>query len=194
MSSQPADVTRLLIAWSHGDRDCAEQLVPLVYDELKRLAARHLAGERQEHTLQPTALVHEAYLRLVNLRHVQWQDRRHFFAVAARAMRRLLVDHARGHRRAKRGGADRPVPLDQAVDVAAPGRSLDFVALDEALDSLAAFDPLKASIVELRFFGGFTHEETAKLLNRSQPTVVRHWRMAKAWLHGELSRPAGDDA
>ncbi len=192
MSSRTEDVTRLLNAWSDGDRDCAEQLVPLIYDELRRLAAHYLAGERPEHTFQPTALVHEAYMRLVNLRDVRWQDRSHFFAMAARAMRRLLVDHARQNRTAKRGGADRGVPLDQAGELASPGRDPDLIALDEALTDLAAFDPLKASIVELRYFGGLSTEETAKFLNRSKSTVVRHWLMAKAWLHNELSNT--DDA
>ncbi len=194
MSSPPEDVTRLLHAWSHGDRESAEQLVPVIYDELRRLAARYLAGERQGHTLQPTALVHEAYMRLVDLRHVEWQDRTHFFAMAARAMRRLLVDHARKHRCAKRGSGDRALPLDQVDDLVAAGREPDLMALDDALKSLAAFDPLKASIVELRFFGGFSNQETAKLLNRSTSTVVRQWRMAKAWLYSELSERAGDDA
>ncbi len=193
MSSRPEDVTRLLNAWSDGDSDCAEQLVPLIYDELRSLAARYLAGERPEHTFQPTALVHEAYMRLVNLRHIHWQDRTHFFAMAARAMRRLLVDHARKHRSAKRGGADHGVPLDQVGELAVDGRGPDLLALDDALKSLAAFDPLKASIVELRFFGGLSNQETAEFLNRSNSTVVRHWRMAKAWLHSELSVRAGDD-
>ncbi len=194
MSSPPEDVTRLLNAWSHGDRDCAEQLVPLIYDELRRLAARHMAGERPEHTFQPTALVHEAYMRLVDLRHVKWQDRGHFFAMAAQAMRRLLVDHARKRRSAKRGSGAPNTPLDQAGDLAAFGRGPDLIALDDALIGLAAFDPLKASIVELRFFGGFSNEETAQFLNCSKSTVVRHWSMAKAWLHSELSRRPGGDA
>ncbi len=187
MSSPTDDVTRLLNAWSDGDPDCAEQLVPLIYDELRGLAARYLASERPEHTFQPTALVHEAYMRLVDLRHVRWQDRSHFFAMAARAMRRLLVDHARKHRSAKRGGADRGIPLELAGEVAAIGRDPDLLALDEALTRLADFDPMKASIVELRYFGGLSHDETAHFLNSSRSTVMRHWRMAKAWLHSELS-------
>lgn len=194
MSSRAEDVTRLLNAWSHGDRDCAEQLVPLIYDELRDLAARYLAGERPEHTFQPTALVHEAYLRLVKVRQIQWQNRAHFFAIAAKAMRRLLVDHARRHRTAKRGGADRGVPLDHAGELAAAGRDPDLIALDEALKRLADFDPLKASIIELRYFGGLSNQETAQLLDRSKSTVIRHWRMAKAWLHSELSGHADDDA
>ncbi len=194
MSSSTEDVTALLNAWSDGDPDCAEQLVPLIYDELRVLAARYLARERPEHTFQPTALVHEAYMRLVDLRDVRWQNRSHFFAMAARAMRRLLVDHARKHRTAKRGGADRGVPLDQVGELAAPGRSPDLLALDEALKRLATFDPLKASVVELRYFGGLSHDETAQILDSSRSTVVRHWRFAKAWLHSELSAPAVDGA
>lgn len=186
MSSEPQDVTQLLLAWSNGDQDSAEKLVPLVYDELRQLAARYLARERPEHTLQPTALVHEAYLRLVDLRHVQWQDRTHFFAIAAQAMRRLLVDHARKHRSAKRGGVDRRLSLDEVGEVAT-ARAPDLVALDDALTNLAEIDPTKASIVELRFFGGLSNQETAEVVGCSRSTVVRHWRMAKAWLHSELS-------
>ena len=194
MTSQAEDVTHLLHAWSHGDRESADKLVPLIYDELRRLAAGYLAGERPEHTFQPTALVHEAYMRLVDLRHVEWQDRTHFFAMAARAMRRLLVDHARKHRSAKRGGAERNLPLDEIGDLAIAGRPPDLAALDDALTALAAFDPLKAEIVELRFFGGFSNQEAAEVTNCSKSTVVRHWRMAKAWLHSELSQEAPDDA
>lgn len=194
MSSQPEDVTQLLIAWSQGDRDSADRLMPLIYDELRRLAARHLAGERPEHTFQPTALVNEAYLRLIDLRHVKWQNRAHFFAMAAQAMRRLLVDHARRQRSAKRGGADRGLPLDQVSELAAAGRAPDLMALDEALKNLATFDPLKASIVELRFFGGLSNKEAGEVLECSRATVGRHWQMAKAWLHGELSEPSSDDA
>ena len=185
MSSPPEDVTQLLIAWSQGDRDSAERLVPLIYDELRQLAARYLARERAEHTLQPTALVHEAYMRLVDLRHVQWQDRTHFFAIAAQAMRRLLVDHARKHRSAKRGGPIRRLSLEEVSEVAA-SRAPDLVALDEALDGLAEIDPTKASIVELRFFGGLSNQEAAEVMGCSRSTVVRQWRMAKAWLHSEL--------
>ena len=194
MSSDHGDVTRLLVAWGQGDREAADQVVPLIYDELRRLAARHLAGERSEHTLQPTALVHEAYMRLVDLRQVQWQGRAHFFAMAARAMRRLLVDHARRHRAAKRGGPDDNLPLDQISDFGPPGREPDLIALDDALKSLADFDPLKANIVELRFFGGLSTDETAKIVQCSRSTVKRHWHMAKAWLHSELSEKPVDDA
>ncbi len=194
MSSRAEDVTQLLIAWSQGDRDSAEELVPLIYDELRVLAARCLAGERQGHTFQPTALVNEAYMRLVDLQHIQWKDRTHFFAMAARAMRRLLVDHARKSRAAKRGGPERSISFDAFDDLAGNSRGPDLLALDDALESLAAFDPFKVSIVELRFFGGFSNEETAKFLDRSTSTVVRHWRMAKAWLHSELSECGSDDA
>ena len=194
MSSDPGDVTRLLVAWGQGDRNAADQLVPLIYDELRRLAQRHLAGERSEHTLQPTALVHEAYMRLVDLRRIEWQDRDHFFAMAARAMRRLLVDHARKQRAAKRGGPEEDLPLDQISDFGTPGREPDLVALDDALKSLSAFDPLKAKIVELRFFGGLSIDETAKIVQCSRSTVKRHWQMAKAWLHSELSKGYGSES
>ncbi len=194
MSTPPEDVTRLLHAWSDGDADSAELLVPLIYDELRGLAARYLAGERPGHTLQPTALVHEAYMRLVDLRHVEWQDRRHFFAMAARAMRRLLVDHARKHRSAKRGGGADKLPLDQAGELTAGGREPDLVALDDALKSLAVFDPPKAPSVGLRFFAGRSTQETAEVVDCSGSTIQRHWRMAKAWLHNELSQQAADDA
>ncbi len=193
MAAAPEDLTGLLLDWQAGDGDALERLTPLVYQGLKRLAGKRLQGERPGHTLQPTALVHEAYMRLVDLRHVEWQDRSHFFAIAAQAMRRLLVDHARKHRSAKRGGADRKLSLDEVGELSAT-RAPDLVALDDALTSLAEIDPTKASIVELRFFGGLSNQETAKVVGCSRSTVVRHWRMAKAWLHSELSNREDPDA
>ncbi|MCP3958210.1 MAG: sigma-70 family RNA polymerase sigma factor [bacterium] len=192
-STPTAEVTRLLNAWSNGDRGSAEQLAPLIYDELHHLAGLYLARERKEHTLQPTALVHEAYLRLVDLREIEWRDRAHFFAIAAQAMRRILVDHARKHRASKRGGSEPRISLDQAGDLATT-RQPDLVVLDDALQGLTAIDPQKASIVELRFFGGLSNEEVAEVLGVSRATVVRRWRMAKAWLHHELSPDEDDDS
>jgi RNA polymerase sigma factor (TIGR02999 family) len=150
-----------------------------------------MRGERNEHTLQATALVHEAYLKLVEQRSTDWQSRAHFFGIAAQLMRRILIDHARGHLRGKRGGGQRPVPLDEAL-VFSPEESEEFVRLDEALDRLAKFDPRQAKIVELRYFGGLTVEETADLLGISPKTVKRDWSVAKAWLHGELAKRDAD--
>jgi RNA polymerase sigma factor (TIGR02999 family) len=185
--SQPskADVTELLRAVTAGKPEAMEQLIPAVYDELRRLAAVYLRGERSGHTLQPTALVHEAYLRLIDQQRVEWQNRAHFFGVAAQAMRRILVDHARARHRVKRGGPQEPVPLDD-LQVAAAGRSIDMLALDEALTRLAALDPRQARIVELRYFAGLSVEETGEVENISPATVKREWSMAKAWLHSEL--------
>ena len=182
----PGDVTRLLAAWSHGDAKALEDLIPLVYDELHRLAERHLARERSGHTLQPTAVVHEAYLKLVEQKRVSWKNRGHFFAVAAQAMRRLLVDHARRHQAAKRGGAVTLVALE-AADAAVGPREADVIALDRALEKLAALDATQAKVVELRYFGGLTLDETADVLGSSPSTVGRAFRLAKAWLYRELS-------
>ena len=182
----PGDVTRLLAAWSHGDAKALEDLIPLVYDELHRLAERHLARERSGHTLQPTAVVHEAYLKLVEQKRVSWKNRGHFFAVAAQAMRRLLVDHARRHQAAKRGGAVTLVALE-AADAAVGPREADVIALDRALEKLAALDATQAKVVELRYFGGLTLDETADVLGSSASTVGRAFRLAKAWLYRELS-------
>ncbi len=180
------EVTVLLRQWQDGDRRAFERLSELVYDELRRMARGYLAGERCDHTLQPTALVHEAYLRLVDHQAMAWEDRRHFFAIAATTMRRILVDHARSQRREKRGG-DRPkVSLDALGELAAADRAAEVVAIDEALERLAGEDRLKASIVELRFFAGLTNDEAAALLGVSEPTVRRHWRTAKLWLYREL--------
>jgi RNA polymerase sigma factor (TIGR02999 family) len=167
-------------------RQVIDRLVPLVYDELRRMARAYLAGERPDHTLEPTALVHETYLRLVDQKAMAWEDRRHFFAIAATTMRRILVDHARALRREKRGG-DRPrVSLDAIGELPAADRAAEVVAIDEALERLATEDRLKASVVELRFFAGLTNDETAAVLGLSEPTVRRHWRTAKLWLHREL--------
>ena len=177
-------VTELLLAWSGGDESAFDQLVPLIHAELHRVARRHMRGERKDHTLQTTALVNEAYLRLINLKRVRWQDRAHFFAMSATLMRRVLVDHARSRQFLKRGGGAPTTALD---DVSIPvERSVDLVALDDALQALAAIDPRKAKVVEMRFFAGFSVDETAAALQVSPETVMRDWRVAKAWLHREL--------
>lgn len=181
-SSKP--ITQLLHEWRDGNQQALDQLMPLVYDELRQLAAHHLKSERPSHTLQPTALVHEAYVRLVNL-NVPWQDRAHFFAVAARLLRRILVDHAKSHRREKRGGGLIRVTLNDYLASAEPGD--DIIALDDSLKSLAKFDERKSQIIELHFFGGLTYAETAEALGISPVTVHRELRLAKAWLYRELN-------
>lgn len=187
MASAQGDVTQLLVAWCDGaDEEALARLMPLVYDELRSLASAHLRRERPDHTLQPTALVHEAYLRLVDQRQVRCHNRRHFFAAAAQAMRRVLVDHARRTLQLKRGGGVRPVSLEEGLTLA-PERAGELIALDEALEDLAAIDGRQARIVELRFFGGLTSEEIASLLGLSIPTVTRGWRMARAWLFHHLT-------
>jgi RNA polymerase sigma factor (TIGR02999 family) len=178
-------VTQLLIELSHGNRAVVDQLLPLIYDELRSLAANYLRRERPDHTLQPTALVHEAYLRLVDQTRVNWQNRAHFFGVAAQIMRRLLVDHARKVNAEKRGVAFQKLSLEENIDQA-DERSAELIALDEALQALAVIDEQKARIVELRYFGGLSVEETAEVLNVTPITIKRHWRMAKAWLHGHM--------
>ena len=185
MDSASADVTLLLTELTKGNPDAGPKLVPLVYDELRRLADSYMRRERADHTLQATALVHEAYLKLVNQHSVQWQNRAHFYGIAAQVMRRLLVDHARGHVREKRGGGASIVTLDEGM-VFSPERSQEFLDLDRALERLASLDPRQAKIVELRFFGGLTVEEAAEVLAISPKTVKRDWVIAKAWLHGEL--------
>lgn len=177
-------VTDLLLAWGHGDESALERLVPVVHAELHRLARSQMRGERNDHTLQTTALVNEAYLRLIDLSRVRWQDRSHFFAMSSRLMRRILVDHARSRQFVKRGGGTRTIPFDDASITRE--RSVDLVALDDALRTLADIDPRKAQIVEMRFFAGFTVEETAAALGVSPETVMRDWRVAKAWLLREL--------
>ncbi|HYV40572.1 MAG TPA: sigma-70 family RNA polymerase sigma factor [Thermoanaerobaculia bacterium] len=184
--SPPGEVTRLLVAWSRGDAKALEDLIPLVYDELRRLAERHLSREAPGHTLQPTAVVHEAYLRLVDQKRVTWKNRGHFFAVAAQTMRRLLVDHARRRDAEKRGGTQTRVPLEEAVR-STPPRDADVIALDRALEKLAALDATQARVVELRYFGGLTLDETADVLGTSPSSIGRAFRLAKAWLYRELS-------
>lgn len=183
------EVTTLLAAWRDGDREALSRLMPLVYGELRRLAARSLEGERKDHTLQPTALVHEAFLRLAGGAVPRWQDRVHFFAVAAQVMRRLLVDHARARRTDKRGGGARPLPLEAALDIGSPeaGDPELLLALDAALVELAVHDPRKARIVELRFFGGLTIEETAEVLGLATSTVILEARLARAWLFRRIA-------
>jgi RNA polymerase sigma factor (TIGR02999 family) len=183
-----ADVTNLLLRWSAGDPDALDRLIPLVYGELRRIAGRHLRAERQEHTLAPTALVNEVYLRLVNQRQVSWQNRAQFFGVAAQLMRRILVDHARRRQAGKRGASVAIVPLEAAGEVTAADGAADVLAIDGALERLAAHDPDHARIVELRFFAGLTVEEVAHLLDRSPRTIKREWRLARAWLYRELHR------
>ncbi|HJX28071.1 MAG TPA: sigma-70 family RNA polymerase sigma factor [Thermoanaerobaculia bacterium] len=178
-------ITQLLDSWSSGNQDAAERLLPLVYEELRRIAARQLRQERGAHTLQATAIVHEAYLRLIGQEGLQWPSRAHFFAFAAHLIRRILVDYARNRNRAKRGGQYDQVTLAEVADLALE-KSPDLVALDEALSSLEKVDPRKASVVELRFFAGLTLEEIASQLGISQETVGREWRRAKAWLYTAL--------
>ena len=183
---QPSEVTQLLLAWSDGDDAALEKLIPLVYDELRRLARRYMVRERSGHTLQTTALVNEAYLRLVDLKEVQWQNRAHFFAVSAKLMRHILVDFARSRGYKKRGGGAPQIPIDQALEVSVDEPE-DLIRLDDALNSLAQFDERKSRVVELRFFGGLSVEETAHVLKVSPDTVMRDWKMAKVWLLRELS-------
>jgi len=187
MQQLPENVTQLLIDWGNGDKDALDALVPLVYDELRRQAARYLRRESPGHTLQTTALIHEAYLRLVDQKNVRWQNRAHFFGIAANMMRRILVDHARTKKRAKRGGSNIRVSFR---DVAAPkqNQEVDVVAIDRALEKLNKIDEQQSKIVELRFFSGLTVEETATVLGISPATVKRDWSMAKAWLHREISQ------
>ncbi len=182
--SHPEQVTRLLLRWK-SDGDAARLLMPLVYEELRQLARQYLRRERSGHTLQATGLVHEAYLRLVDQTTTQWQDRAHFFAVAAQAMRRILVDYARKHAAEKRGGKMEKITFNEDL-VPSAGPNIDFVALDDALHGLSAFDPRQSQIVELRFFGGLSVEEVAEILDISDRTVKREWRIAKAWLRQQV--------
>ena len=181
------DVTSLLAKWKAGDEAALQQLLPIVHEELRRLARRQMARERPGHTLQPTALVNEAYLRLVNLKQMQWQDRAHFFAMGARLMRRILVDFARARGYQKRGGGAKQVSFTEALDVA-EGQPTDVVALNDALEELAAVDERTSRVVELRFFGGLSVEETAEVLNVSRETVKRDWKFAKMWLLRHLRK------
>ena len=184
--SPPGEVTRLLIAWRHGDDRALEEVIPLVYEELHRMAERHLRHERPGHTLQPTAIVNEAYLRLLSRQDENWQNRAHFFAVAAQSMRRILVDHARARQRKKRGGQGTRWLID-TVAITEP-REVDLIAVDDALLKLAELDPQRGRIVELRFFGGLTENDAAKVLGVSTRTIKRKWKLAKAFLYRELSK------
>ena len=193
ISEPDGKVTGLLLQWGQGDKSALEQLIPLVHEELQRIATRCMAGERVGNSLQATALVNEAYVRLVNGKAVEWNDRSHFLAVAARVMRRILVDHARAKHFQKRGGDATRVTLDEGLIVAsAPGP--DFVDLDDALAALAKFDERKSRVVEMRFFGGLTVEETAAVLKISPATVMGDWRLAKAWLKREIRGDQSHDA
>jgi RNA polymerase sigma factor (TIGR02999 family) len=184
-ASNGPDITQILKRASTGDDSAVNRLMPLVYDELRALAETYLKQERPDHTLQATALVHEAYVRLIRQQDVEWRNRAHFFAVAAQAIRRILVDHARAHQRAKRGGEHQRVQLDEGIALAAE-RDLDLLALDEAMDKLAILNERQSRIVELRFFGGLTLKEAAEVLNVSPRTVDGDWSMARAWLRREL--------
>jgi RNA polymerase sigma factor (TIGR02999 family) len=181
-------VTQLLLNWGNGDRAALDALAPMVYDELRRLAHAYLRRERPDHTLQGTALVNEAYLRLVDQRNVHWQNRAHFFGVAAQMIRRILVDHARGHQAAKRGAGAAKLSLDDALAVSGTGQDVNLVNLDEALKTLHDLDERQARIVELRYFTGLSIEETAEVVGISPATVKREWTSARAWLFRELSR------
>jgi RNA polymerase sigma factor (TIGR02999 family) len=187
ITGPPEDLTQLLSDWSGGDRGALDRLMPLVYDELRRMAQRYMGRERDGHTLQTTALVNEVYLKLVNEKGMRWQSRAHFFAVAARLMRFILVDYARTHNYAKRGGGAQQVTLDEAM-VVSEDHAAEMLALDEALNRLAAFDKRKSQIAEMRFFAGLSVEETAEALAISPETVMRDWRLAKAWLRNELDQ------
>lgn len=186
MTGLPSQVTQLLINWSNGDKAALDQLIPLVHAELRRLARRYMARQSPGHTLQTSALINEAYLRLVDQQSVQWQDRAHFFAVSAQIMRSILIDHARRYSYAKRGAGARKVPLDEAATMAEQ-RAGELVELDDALIELAAVDPRKSEVVELRFFGGLSIEETAEVMKISPATVQREWRAARAWLQRAMS-------
>ena len=181
------DITQILQEWSDGKREALDELIPLVHEELRRQASRYLRRERPDHTLQTTALINEAYLKLVDQKNVRWQNRAHFFAIAAQAMRRILVDYARAKHREKRGGDAEKISLEEVTMIAVEeNKSVDLIALDEALTRLAEMDEQKSRIVELRYFSGLSVKETAEVLGISPKTVEKHWTMAKAWLHREL--------
>jgi RNA polymerase sigma factor (TIGR02999 family) len=183
---QPNQVTKLLIDWSEGDRAALDELMPLVYQELRQLAGGYLKKEKPDHTLQPTALIHEAYLRLVNQSTPHFESRAHFFGVAARLMRQILVDHARTRAASKRGGSEQKIPLDDAPPLFTQDSAAELLALDEALKKLATFDERKCRVIEMRSFGGMSVEETARALGISEPTVKRETRLAQSWLRHEL--------
>jgi RNA polymerase sigma-70 factor (ECF subfamily) len=187
-ASGPEGVTRLLVEWQNGNQDALDSLIPLVYRELRAIAGRYLSRESPSHTLQSTALVHEAYVRLIGQQRMRWQNRAQFFGIAAQMMRRILVDHARHQSRDKRGGPATKLSLDEAMATAEPQSDVDLLALDEALTSLALIDPRGARIIELRFFSGLTLEETAEVLSISAGTVKRDWSAARAWLYREMGQ------
>ena len=189
----PSEVTQLLIDWSQGDHAALEQLIPLVHAELRKLARHYMGRENPGHTLQTSALINEAYIRLVDQQNVPWQNRAHFLAVSAQVMRHILIDHARSHAYAKRGGGARKVPLDEAA-IMNDQRASELIALDDALKLLGNLDPRKSQIIELRFFGGLSIEETAEAMKISRITVTREWRSAKAWLRREMNRDHANSA
>ena len=185
------EITQLLVEWSDGNQSALDELYPLVYDELHRLARRYMSRERKGHTLQTTALINEAYVRLVDQRNVHWANRSHFFAISAQIMRRILIDHARRHGYAKRGGGAQQVSLDEAATVTS-GIGSELINLDDALKTLAEMDPRRSQVVELRYFGGLNNEEIAGVLNVSENTVTRDWNMARAWLYKQLSESSAN--
>jgi RNA polymerase sigma-70 factor (ECF subfamily) len=185
-STSPHEITQLLAEWSNGNQSALDRLYPLVYEELRSLARRYMRRERKDHTLQTTALINEAYLRLVDQKHVHWENRAHFFGISAQIMRRILIDHARRYHYAKRGAGAQKISLDE-VALVARERAAELLQLDEALNGLAKMDPRRSRVVELRFFGGLNNEEIAGVLKISANTVMRDWNMAKAWLYKELS-------
>jgi RNA polymerase sigma factor (TIGR02999 family) len=187
MSASSQNITKLLLDWRNGDGEALDRLMPLVYEELRRMANHYMRNERKGHTLQTSALVNEVYLRLVDHENIEWQNRAHFFGVAAQAMRRILVDHARTRNYQKRGGGAQQVSLDEAATLT-EDRAAELIALDEALQELAKMDERKSRVVELRYFGGLSLEETAEALGVSIPTVTRDWNTAKAWLMREMTR------
>jgi RNA polymerase sigma-70 factor (ECF subfamily) len=188
MSQNGGDsITEMLIELTDGNKEVVNHILPHIYDELRKLASSYLRKERSNHTLQPTALVHEAYMKLIDQNRVKWQNRAHFFGIAAQVMRRILMDHARKHQAEKRGGEFEKLPIEEEILIVSHDKSAELVALDDALEELAKLDPDKAKIVELRYFGGLSIEETAEVMGVSVPTVNRHWKMAKAWLFSQIS-------
>lgn len=183
----PDQITQMLLELTDGNKEVVNQILPHIYDELRKLASSYLRKERSNHTLQPTALVHEAYMKLIDQNRVQWQNRAHFFGIAAQVMRRILMDHARKHTADKRGGEFEKLPIEEEILIVSQDKSSELIALDEALEELAKIDPDKAKIVELRYFGGLSIEETAEVMGVSVPTINRHWKMAKAWLYSQVA-------
>lgn len=185
--TESADITQMLIELTDGNKEVVNEILPLIYAELRKLASGYLRKERGNHTLQPTALVHEAYMKLIDQKKVKWQNRSHFFGIAAQVMRRILMDYARQHKAEKRGGMGENISLEEEFVIIENERSHELLALDEALKNLAKIDEMKARIVELRYFGGLSVQEVAEVLDVSEITIKRHWRMAKAWLYGQIS-------